>query len=128
MRTISHFTAYSGPKFGRDIIPRLAIDNRVLFIENEVASAVYKHEDPEISKHCTAILREVYSGESRGEKVIVAAALAEINHVDREDDRPAVVIAFSLDTADKKFEFLERQVAFVFFFWKLTSVCKDMST
>ncbi|KAF8506286.1 IucC family-domain-containing protein [Hysterangium stoloniferum] len=114
LRTISHFTAYSGPKFGRDIVPRLAIDNRVLITENEVASAVYKHDDPEVSKHCTAILREVYSGESRGEKVIVAAALAEIGHDDGVGEQPVVVTVFGLDSAEKKFEFLERYVNLIF--------------
>ena len=108
LRTISHFTAYTGPRFGRDVVPHLAIDRQILIIENEVATMVYHHKDPEIAKHCTAVIRQVYNGEERGEKVIVAAALAETGYGDMKNEVPAVVTALGLDTVDKKYTFLER--------------------
>lgn len=109
LRTISHFTAYHGPRFSRDVIPRLHIDREVLVIENEIASVVHKHEDPEIAKHCTVVLREMYSGEERNERVIIAAALTESAY-NEEFGVPAIVTTFGLNTEDKKFAFLERQV------------------
>jgi IucA / IucC family len=114
LRTISHFTAYSGPRLGRDVIPHLAIDPKVLIIENEIASVVYRHNDPEVAKHCTAIIRETYNGEEQGEAVVVAAALAEIAYGDREDEVPVVVTSLGLDTSDKKLAFLERYVLCIY--------------
>lgn len=113
LRTISHFTAYAGPRFGSDVIPHLAINRQVLIIEHEVASAVYRHEDPEIAKHCTAIIREIYDGEGRKEKVVLAATLAETGYGDMEDEVPAVVTALGLDTVGKKYTFLERYVCYL---------------
>ncbi|KIJ27921.1 hypothetical protein M422DRAFT_37525 [Sphaerobolus stellatus SS14] len=113
LRTISHFTAYSGPKFGRDVAPHLHIDPEVLVIENEIASVVHKHEDPDVAKHCTVMLREMYSGEERNERVIMAAVLAESAY-DEEFGVPAVVTTFGLDTEEKKFVFLEQYVNLVF--------------
>lgn len=109
-RTISHFTAYNGPRFSRDIVPKLAINREVLIFEKEVASAIYRHEDPEIAKHCTAILREVYSGQEKGERVVIAAALVEKGYSDRYSNAPTVVTALGLDTVDSKLAFLERWV------------------
>ncbi|KAF8520528.1 hypothetical protein JB92DRAFT_1900480 [Gautieria morchelliformis] len=77
LRTISHFTAYAGPRFGRDIVPHLAIDRQVLVLEEEVASAVYFHKDPEVAKHCTAIIRKPYDGKGNGGKLVLAATLTE---------------------------------------------------
>jgi siderophore synthetase component len=108
LRTISHFTAYAGPLFGRDIVPHLAIDRQVLIIEKEVASAVYCHKDPEIAKHLTAIIRKAYDGEGNGENVVLAATLTESGYRDKAGEEPAVVTALGLDTPDKKLIFLER--------------------
>lgn len=107
LRTISHFTVYAGPLFGRDVVPHLAINRKILVIENEVASAIYRHDEPEVAKHCAAIIRETYTGEEQREAVVVAAALAETAH-GKTGDEPAVVTALELDTADKKLRFLER--------------------
>lgn len=108
LRTISHFTAYAGPRFGRDVVPHLAINRNLLIIENEIASVVYAHEDPEIAKNCTAVIRKIYNGEKYGECVVIAAALAETGHGDRDDNAPTAVTALRLDTMDKRVKFLER--------------------
>lgn len=108
LRTISHFTVYAGPLFGRDVVPHLAINRKILVVENEVASAIYRHDEPEIAKHCAAIIRETYTGEEQREAVVVAAALAETAHGETGDEVPAVVTALGLDTANKKLRFLER--------------------
>ncbi|GJJ10654.1 hypothetical protein Clacol_004881 [Clathrus columnatus] len=114
LRTISHFTAYFSPKFGRDIVPKLAINSNVLIIENEVASAVYNHNDPDIAKHCTAMLRITYDGSEKGDKVIPAAVLIESAYQDENDGIPAAVTALSLDSDSKRYAFLERYINLVF--------------
>jgi len=109
LRTISHFTAYSGPKFGRDIVPRLHINREALVLEDEIASVVHNHEDPEVAKHCTIMLRECYDADAHNERVIITAALAESAY--QEDTSvPAAVTVFGLDTEEKKFSFLEKYV------------------
>jgi len=113
LRTISHATAIHGPCFGREVVPQLSINHEVLFLEHEIASAVYKHEDPGTAQHCAAILRQAYNGEERGEKVIVAAALVETGYEGYGDEVPAVVNALGLDSVDKRFAFLERYVFLV---------------
>lgn len=89
-------------------MPRLAIDPRVLVIEKEVASAVYKHDDPEIAKHCTAMLRVAYNGKEKGENVVPAAVLIESAYQDAEDGVPAVVTALGLNDDSKRYAFLVR--------------------
>lgn len=78
-----------------------------MVIEKEIASAVYNHEDPEIAKHCTAMLRRTYNGKESGEKVIPAAVLIESAYQDMEDGVPVVVTALGLDDESKKYAFLE---------------------
>jgi hypothetical protein len=111
LRTISHFTAYSGPKFSRDIVPLLSsLDPSILILENEVSSAVHQHENPEFAKHCSTVIRDSYNGEAHHENVILATALVEFNFGDMDGEVPAVVTAFELDTESKRFDFLSQYV------------------
>ena len=107
LRTISHFTADFGPRFSRDIIPKLAVDPDILYVEAETSSAVYRAADPEIAKHFTAIIREKYQVPN-GQAVIVVAALLDMGHAGLDENVSVVEHVFELDSAKKKEAFLER--------------------
>ncbi|TFK28163.1 hypothetical protein FA15DRAFT_665648 [Coprinopsis marcescibilis] len=108
LRTISHFTADFGPRFS-DIVPKLAIDHSILVVETEPSSAVIRHEDPEVQKHFTAVIRNEYEPKPT-ENVIVIAALLETDHSNTPTGVPAVVHVFGLDTERKRVEFLDRYI------------------
>lgn len=107
LRTISHFTADFGPRFSRDVVPRLAFDKNILAIELEPHSFVYRHEDPEVQKHFTAVIRQEYRPLPT-ETVIVCAALLEVGHSNTTPGVSAVEHVFGLDTELKRIQFLDR--------------------
>lgn len=107
LRTISHFTADFGPRFSRDIIPKLTVDPDILYVEAETSSAVHRSADPEIAKHFTAIIREKYQVPN-GQAVIVVAALLDMGHTGLDENVSVVEHVFGLDSAKKKEAFLDR--------------------
>ncbi|KAF8071692.1 IucC family-domain-containing protein [Lyophyllum atratum] len=109
LRTISHFTADFGPRFSADIVPKLTINPHVLSIAREPASAVYTSADPELAKHFTAILREEPQPE-KGQAVIVAAALLEMDHAGLPSGVSAVEHVFNLRTYEQRATFLNRYI------------------
>ncbi|KAH7876973.1 IucC family-domain-containing protein [Lentinula edodes] len=106
LRTISHYTADFGPRFSEIVVPKLSIDPKLLTIECEPASAVYRGVDPDLAKHFTAILRNYFQPRN-GENVIVCAALLESGHTGSLKGVSAVEHTFGLDTNEKKAEFLD---------------------
>lgn len=107
LRTISHYTADFGPRFSEIVVPKLSIDPKLLTIECEPASAVYRGVDPDLAKHFTAILRDYFQPRN-GENVIVCAALLESGHTGSQKGVSAVENTFGLDTNEKKAEFLDQ--------------------
>jgi hypothetical protein len=107
LRTISHFTADLGPRFSKDIVPKLAVNSKILWIECEHASAVYHSADPDIAKHLSVVLRKVYQPEA-GQSLIVCAALLEMDHAGATAGVSAVEHACALDTEEKRVTFLDR--------------------
>jgi siderophore synthetase component len=107
LRTISHFTADFGPRFSRDIVPRLAIDRDILAVELEPHSAVHRHKNPEVQKHFTVVLRQEYKP-AADETIIVCAALLECGHSNTAPGVSAVEHIFGLDTESKRIQFLDR--------------------
>lgn len=107
LRTISHFTADFGPRFSKEIIPKLYHDPKILSIECEPASAVYRSENPELAKHFTAVLREEFEPED-GQALIVCASLFEMDHAGTPSGVSAVEHAFGLNTEEKRVSFLDR--------------------
>ena len=105
-RTVSHFTANFGPRFS-EIIPNLTFNRDILTIEREPASAVYRSANPDISKHLTAILREEYQPRPN-EKVIVCAALLEMDHHRSPPGVAAVQHILQLDSKAKRVGFLDQ--------------------
>ncbi|KAL0954600.1 hypothetical protein HGRIS_003560 [Hohenbuehelia grisea] len=108
LRTISHFTADFGPRFSKDIVPLLSIDRRILSIEVEPASAVYRGE-PDIAKHFTAVLRQEYEPPA-GENLIVCAALFEMGHKNVPPGVSAIEHVLNLNTEEKREAFLDRYI------------------
>jgi hypothetical protein len=107
LRTISHFTADLGPRFSADIIPKLAVDSKILSIDCEPASAVYHSTDPDIAKHLTVVLRKEYQP-GAGQSLIVCAALVEMDHAGVPAGVSAVEQVFALDTEEKRVTFLDK--------------------
>ncbi|KAF7317066.1 C2 domain-containing protein [Mycena chlorophos] len=106
LRTISHWTADFGPRFSRDIVPNLHIDHKVLFIETEPSSAVYRGVENAVRKHFTAIFREEFQPKE-GESIAVVAALLESGHRGAPVGVSAVEHVFGLDTETKRTKFLD---------------------
>jgi hypothetical protein len=110
LRTISHFTANFGPRFSRDVVPKLAIDPGILSIEQEVASAVCARDaggvdlDPDIAKHFTVVIRKLYIPD-KSEAIIMCAALLETGHSGLPAGIPIVQHIMGLDSQEKRFMF-----------------------
>jgi hypothetical protein len=107
LRTISHFTADFGPRFSKEVLSKLAVDPEILIVETEPSSAVYRFADADVSKHCTALIRNQYVP-PEGEALIVCAALLEMGHAGIPDGIPVVQHLFNLDTEAKREAFLDR--------------------
>lgn len=110
LRTISHFTANFGPRFSRDVIPKLAINPRILSIEREVASAICARDaegvdlNPDIAKHFTVVIRKRYIPDE-SEAIIICAALLETGHSGLPAGIPVVQHIMGLDSQEKRFMF-----------------------
>ena len=110
IRTISPASAYLGPRFSDRVIPHLKLDPDVVIIAKELASVIHAHPDPQIAKHCAAILREDHESrsEERGERLIVCSALVESGHAGEGGHLPAVIRIFQLDSEEKRRDWLDR--------------------
>ncbi|KAH9998791.1 IucC family-domain-containing protein [Russula compacta] len=110
LRTISHFTANFGPRFSREVAPKLAIDPSILSIEQEVASAICARDaegaglDPDTVKHFAVVIRKQYIPDE-SEAVIICAALLETGHSGLPEGTPVVQHVMGLDTQEKRFTF-----------------------
>lgn len=109
LRTISHWTAEFGPRFSRDIVPRLNVNKDILTIELEPHSVIFKHDDPDVQKHFTAVIREEYQP-APDETVIVCAALLETGHSNTASGISAAEHVFGLDSEQKRIQFLDRYI------------------
>ncbi|KAJ7671582.1 hypothetical protein DFH06DRAFT_1366688 [Mycena polygramma] len=106
LRTISHWTADFGPRFSREIVPKLSVDHSIFDVELEPASAVYQGVEPSLRKHFTAIFRNEYVP-APGENMIVVASLLEMGHAGVPAGVSAVEHIFGLDTEVKRVAFLD---------------------
>jgi siderophore synthetase component len=115
LRTITHFTADFGPRFSRDVVPKLAIDPDILTIEQEVASAICTRDaegvslDSDIAKHFTVVIRKQYLP-AESESVIICAALLETGHLGLQAGIPVVQHILGLDTQEKRLVFFREYV------------------
>ncbi|KAF8626419.1 hypothetical protein AX17_006585 [Amanita inopinata Kibby_2008] len=110
LRTVSHFTTDFGPRFSEELIPKLTYDRELLVVEREPASAIYRSADPDIAKHLSVVLREEYQPRV-GEKVMVCAALLEMDHLGCPPGVAAVQHVLGLDSPEKRYRFLDQSVA-----------------
>ncbi|KAJ6468399.1 IucC family-domain-containing protein [Mycena sanguinolenta] len=107
LRTISHWTADFGPRFSREIVPKLTVNHKIFDVELEPASAIYAGVDSSVRKHFTAIFRNEYVP-APGENIIVVAALLEMGHAGVPAGVSAVEHVFGLDTEEKRMAFLDK--------------------
>jgi len=107
LRTISHWTADFGPRFSREIVPKLAVDQKILDVEVEPASACYAGVETSVRKHFTAIFRNEYVP-APGENIVVVAALLEMGHANVPAGVSTVEHIFGLDTEAKRADFLDK--------------------
>ena len=110
IRTISPASAYLGPRFCAQVVPHLKLDPNVVTVAKELASVVHAHPDPDVAKHCGAIIREAHenNSEERGERLIVCSTLVESGHTGEGGHLPAVIRIFQLDTEEKRRNWLDR--------------------
>ncbi|KAI9300073.1 hypothetical protein BJ944DRAFT_171418 [Cunninghamella echinulata] len=114
LRTITPFSTYFGPGFSFDVVPHLTYNADVLTIERELASAVFIHEDTDIAKHCSCVLREAVEYSTDNEDTIVPCA-ALVEKIQRPDtDITLVKHVWGLDTDEKRVEFLDRYIELAF--------------
>ncbi|KAH9003054.1 IucC family-domain-containing protein [Lactarius hatsudake] len=112
LRTISHFTANFGPRFSKEIVLKLAIDPRILTIEQEIASVVCSRDakgvslDPDVAKHFTVVIRKQYPP-VEDEAVIICAALLETGHSGLPAGVPVVQHVMRLDAPEKRLRFFD---------------------
>lgn len=111
MRTISPFSAYSGPGFSKTNVPHLSYDKDILTIECETASAVARHEDPHVAKHACCIVRDAleFGPESERDLIVPCASLTE--RIQQPNTNATLVTyVFGLETEASRQAFLTRYV------------------
>ncbi|KAF7327459.1 hypothetical protein MKEN_00324200 [Mycena kentingensis (nom. inval.)] len=116
VRTISPPSAYLGPRFSAQVVPALTMDRNIITVARELASVVHTHPDPDIAKHCAAIVREAHenTSEERGERLIVCTSLVEKGHAGEGGHNYAVIRVFELDSQEKRLEWLDKFVKMFF--------------
>ncbi|KAI8089336.1 IucC family-domain-containing protein [Halteromyces radiatus] len=110
LRTITPYSTYFGPGFSSEVVPHLTYDPQVLTIERELASAVYIHDDTDIAKHCSCVLREAVEYDVDNQDTIVPCA-ALVEKIQQPDtDITLVKHVWNLDTDEKRVDFLDRYI------------------
>jgi hypothetical protein len=109
LRTVTPFTTYFGPGFSFNVVPKLTYDHEVLAIERELGTITYRHEDSDVAKHCSSVIREAleYDPKYKDDLFIPCGVLVE--KIQRPDtDETLVAHVWNLDTKEKRVEFLDR--------------------
>lgn len=108
LRTVTPFTTYFGPGFS-EIVPKLTYDRDVLIVERELGTISYRHEDTDLAKHCSSVIREAveYDPEYKDDLFIPCGVLVE--KIQKPDtDETMVTRIWGLDTQEKRIDFLTR--------------------
>ncbi|GAA5796125.1 IucC family-domain-containing protein [Helicostylum pulchrum] len=113
LRTVTPFTTYFGPGFSYDVVPKLTYDQSILTVERELGTVAYAHDDSDISKHCSSVIREAieYDPEFKDDLFLPCGVLVE--KIQRPDtDETLLTHLWDLDTEEKRIDFLKRYVDF----------------
>jgi hypothetical protein len=108
LRTVTPFTTYFGPGFS-EVVPKLTYDRDILFVERELGTATYAHEDTDVAKHCSSVIRDAieYNPEYKDDLFVPCGALVE--KIQKPDtDETLVKNVWNLDTEEKKIDFLKK--------------------
>ncbi|KAF7312080.1 hypothetical protein MIND_00220300 [Mycena indigotica] len=116
VRTISPPSAYLGPRFSAQVVPALTMDRNIVTVARELASVVHAHPNPDVAKHCAAIVREAHenTSEEHGERLIVCTSLVEKGHAGEGGHEYTVIRVFGLDTEAKRVDWLDKFVKLFF--------------
>ncbi len=76
VRTISPASAYLGPRFSAQIIPKLTYDRTILTVAEEPVSLIGTHPDPLVARHLACLIRQDHTANS-GTIDIVCTALVD---------------------------------------------------
>ena len=113
LRIISVYSTYFGPGFSANVVPRLTYDRSILTVERDLASAIYRHDDPHMAKHCSCILREAVeypTDESAADDAFVVTG-SLVEKIQKPDtDETLATHVWKLDTEEKREAFLDRYV------------------
>ncbi|KAI8984409.1 IucC family-domain-containing protein [Mycotypha africana] len=110
LRTVTPFTTYFGPGFSK-IVPYLNYDREVLAIERELGTISYRHEDTDIAKHCSSVIREAFEYDSQYKDDLFVPCGALVEKIQKPDtDETLVTHVWGLDTEKKRVDFLKRYV------------------
>ncbi|KAG0171015.1 hypothetical protein DFQ30_001634 [Apophysomyces sp. BC1015] len=110
LRTITPFSTYFGPGFSFGVVPKLTYDHSKLTIERELGSAVYKHDDFDVAKHCSCVFREAVEYANDNQDTIVPCA-ALVEKIQRPDtDETLLTHVWGLNTEEKRVAFLDRYI------------------
>ena len=108
MRTIPPAAALYGYLFSKNIVPNLSYDRDILTIQREIVSASYRHQDPEIAKHCSCIIRESVEIRTTSTMDGFAVCASLVEKIQRPDTAETLVThAWKLDTFQKRADFLD---------------------
>lgn len=108
LRTVTPFTTHFGPGFSQ-VVPNLTYDRDVLIVECELGTVSFRHEDTDLAKHCSSVIREAveYDPEYKDDLFIPCGVLVE--KIQKPDtDETMVTHIWGLDTEQKRIDFLTR--------------------
>ncbi|KAK0495633.1 IucC family-domain-containing protein [Armillaria luteobubalina] len=73
VRTISPASAYLGPRFSAQIIPKLTYDRTILTVAEEPVSLIGTHPDPLVARHLACLIRQDHTANSRTIDIVCTA-------------------------------------------------------
>lgn len=109
LRTVTPFTTYFGPGFSYDVVPKLTYDHDILTVERELGTVTYAHEDTDIAKHCSSVIREAIEYDPKYKDDLFLPCGVLVEKIQRPDtDETLLTHVWGLDTEEKKINFLKR--------------------
>lgn len=108
LRTVTPFTTYFGPGFSK-IVPRLTYDRDILAVERELGTISYRHEDTDIAKHCSSVIREAFEYDPQYKNDLFIPCGVLVEKIQKPDtDETLVTRVWGLDSQEKRVQFLKR--------------------
>ncbi|KAI7906507.1 IucC family-domain-containing protein [Cokeromyces recurvatus] len=111
LRTVTPFTTYFGPGFSSHVVPKLNYDPNVLAVEREMATISYRHEDPDVAKHCSSVIREAFEYDPKYKDDLFVPCGVLVEKIQKPDTNETLLThVWELDSEQKRINFLERYI------------------